>query len=555
MKRLILIVIILGAALGALTLPAAAQATLSPLASYFPADAPVFISFRTDDPFIDQLDSLAAKIGAALPGSPMSGSLRDLLDTQVAKIQPGGTFATTIRPWLGATGAFGLTHLDLNSQQPPMTIALSLTDSAKAEKLVSGLMPADQYTVKQGDGFSEYVPTRSFDKTYLVFRSDALVITSDQALADAGGVPTSSLADNSAYQSAVNLLPADQYNGVVYIDTPTMLKAAMSQNTHPRDAAAMGMFMNMLGDLKPNAFGFTVLNDRALTIDIAAPFGASFAAMTADRTPIDPTFAQHIPAGTPLVIHSTNLYGTYQQAITNLTAMMQPSATTKDMQDMQTGLWAFGFALRGLTGMEPDAALGWMTGDYVLEASLSASASDASSMGQLMSKLPFDFAVVVKDTGDAQTFYDGLVRSLSTFPPRELTVTQATLDGGTPALVLTIQSPDMPYPVELLAAAGDGVFAFGTRRMVNAAVHPTTGLDTDASYVEAGTTLLPNPTEELYLSGAGLQPLARLAAQMSPEQGAVLQNVLGLISSASISTSVLPDKSGELVRMVWTLPQ
>src|SRR4051794_25533278 len=128
MKRLIVIILILGTALGALTLPAAAQTETTSLASYFPADTPIFISFRTDDQFIDLLDKLAAQIGTAVPGGLMSGSLRELLDMQVANMQPGGTFAKTIRPWLGDMGAFGITKLDTESSQPPMTMVFSLTD-------------------------------------------------------------------------------------------------------------------------------------------------------------------------------------------------------------------------------------------------------------------------------------------------------------------------------------------------------------------------------------------------------------------------------------------
>src|SRR4051812_5767198 len=113
MKKLALLALLLTLALGLFVLPAAAQTEdLTTLAGYLPANAPVYIGFRTDDAFVKTLDTLASKLGAVIPGGMMDGSLQESLDGLASEIQPGGTFATTIRPWLGDMAAFGIYTLD-----------------------------------------------------------------------------------------------------------------------------------------------------------------------------------------------------------------------------------------------------------------------------------------------------------------------------------------------------------------------------------------------------------------------------------------------------------
>src|SRR5436305_1085221 len=98
MRKFVAITALLIIALGALVLPAAAQSDLSTLTQFFPANAPLYVSFRTDDAFIQSLDTLAAKFSPLIPGGLMPGSLQKLLDQRTADLVPGGSFATSIRP-------------------------------------------------------------------------------------------------------------------------------------------------------------------------------------------------------------------------------------------------------------------------------------------------------------------------------------------------------------------------------------------------------------------------------------------------------------------------
>src|SRR5689334_13761171 len=86
--------------------------TLESLSGYFPKDTMLYAATRTDGAFVSTLDRLAQTVASQLPagtippGFPDSLSTAlDLLTTQAAG---GGTFATTVRPWLGDTLAVGI---------------------------------------------------------------------------------------------------------------------------------------------------------------------------------------------------------------------------------------------------------------------------------------------------------------------------------------------------------------------------------------------------------------------------------------------------------------
>lgn len=575
MKRLVFVLGIIGLVFGLVALPVAAQdaaqggtAEYTTLAQYFPGDTPLYASFRTDEAFVQTLDDLAARIGSVLPGGMMSGSLQELLDQVASAVKPGGTFADTIRPWLGDVAAIGVYTLDDTGYVPPLTIAIRITDQNAAESFFDALPNADRYTLSEGDGYTLYSPDSSVSSDpYYVFRSDVALITGDEALAQSGGVLASSLAQNDALGTALDLLPAPQYNGVMYVDTPAIMTNAMQDRTSATgmNMNAMGAFSSMFDVIQPQAFGFTILNDNALTIDVASPLAQGesdmFNAMMA-RQPVDLSFAQYIPAGTPLVIHSTDLYDGYKNALDQLQNLAKslPKNSGMSSNDIDTAVFGLNFVIRGLTGLQADDALGWMTGDYALYLKFSPEFSDSPNLDSAPSSLPVDFGVAfaVTDADAVQNLYDGLSESLSSFAGENATVTHETLGSGDDTLVLTFDNSDMPFPVELLIAKNNDVFVIGTRRMVNAALAPQNGLDNDATFGDASATLLDNPTVVFYLEGNSLQPFARalINSSSSSDQrdGANLKAILGLIHSATISANIEPDQSGSVTRLVWTLP-
>ena len=569
MKRLLLIIGIFTLALGVFAFPAAAQDNpdFTALAQYFPTDAPVYASFRTDDAFVQTLDGLAAKLGSMMPGGAMPGSLQAALDQVASEVKPGGTFADTIRPWLGDLAAIGIYTVEDTGNVPPLTIAIAITDQAKAETFFDALPNADRYTRSEGDGFTLYTPNSNVSSDpYFIFRSDVVLITGDQALADSGGSIAKSLAQSDAFNTAIGLLPAPQYSGIVYMDTPAVLNKSLQDQRSfgQQDAAMMDLFSSMLNALEPQAVGLTMLSDNTVAIDVASPLNADAVTsfdLSTNAQPVDSAFAQYIPSGTPLVIQSTNLYESYQRAIANLRAVAADMPKDSNAGDVNTAIFGLNFIVRGLTGLPTEDALGWMTGDYALYLKVSPAFSDAPNFDEVPTSLPFDFGIAfqVTDANAAQTLYAGLSDSLSTFAAQNATVTSETLASGTDALVLTFDGSDMPFPVELLIAKNDSVFVIGTRRMVEAAINPQNGLDNDATYIEADATVLDNADAVMYLAGNGFQPIARglLNSSSTSDQrdGANLKSLLGLIRSMTMSTANLPDNSGSLARFVWTLPQ
>jgi hypothetical protein len=564
MKKFSLLVVLLVVALGALTLPTAAQAEVTTLARYFPADAPVFAAFRTDDAFIETLDALSAKIGSFIPGGVTPGSLPELLDQAAVAVEPGGTFAETIRPWLGDSAAVGMFNLEGQStsdSQPPFTLALAITDQDKAQQFFDLVPNTEVYDFSVGEDFTLYSPPDAAPEApYVIFRSDVVLITTDEALVEGGGLLDATLDQNEAFTSAIGLLPADQYSAVAYIDTSAIVAEAMDS----ADREAMGAFGGLLGAVKPQAFGLTILNDRSITLDAVSPIDASAAeglALTTGTGVIDSTFAGHIPSGTPFVVLGSDLYHSYQGAFENLRTLAnsEMGAGSTMPEDVEQAIAALEFGVRGLTGLEVDEAFGWMTGDFALYLGFTPAFADAQNLFSAMTRLPVDLGLTIEatDSEQAQALYDGLVTSLSAMPAENFTVAEETLESGIEALVLTATSPDVPFPVELLVATGNGVFTMGTRRMVTAALNPQNGLDGDPFFTEAVATLLQNPYSVLYVAGNGFQPLARLmmAETSTQEDGAELQAVLDLINSVTFSTSMLPDNGGSLSRFVWTLPE
>ncbi|HVU10903.1 MAG TPA: DUF3352 domain-containing protein [Phototrophicaceae bacterium] len=575
MRKVILLAALSVLILGALVLPAAAQqqADLSALAKYFPADSAAYIGFRTDDATINAVNDLINRIQSIVPGTAAPDAFKTGLDTIASMEAPGATFADTIRPWAGDSGALGVATLVSGGSQTAIFV-LSVTDEAKANTFFNTLLTKENYTSQSADGATVYTdPTNVTHSTYIV-HDDAVVITNDPAAIADNGVPTgSTLADDADFKAALALLPAQDYAGIGYANTPAILTAAIQDraSTMSRaNAAGMQMVSSALATLKPEAFGLTMLDQNTLAFDAALPYdpnSSSPFAMNMSGQPLDPAFVQHIPANTPFVVEGTDLYDNYEAAVKNLQTLAQSMPQTNSrngmsVKNLQTALWGMGFLVRGLTGEEVGDAFGWMTGDYALSLGFSPSFSDATSMLNATESNPVDFGITLAatDAAAAQKVYDGLKRSLLDLPAENVTVKEDTLDGGTPALVFTVQSPDMPFPLEILAATGNGVFAVGTRRMVTAAINPTSGLDTDTTYSTASAYLLKNANTVLFLSGPALQPLVRVMSGMTnPEsvqqQGQQLGLLLKLLDSASISVANLPNNGGRLARLVWTLPQ
>lgn len=588
MKKVVLVLALL-LMFGAAVIPAAAVPTadLTALASVFPANTAVFAAIRTDDGYIETLDSVIARINQVLPASQRIDSLRDTFDMGAGML--GGSFDSVIRSWLGDTAAIGvdislLIDDDERNDYLAATLAIAVTDSAAAVEFTRGLLSSqgdfdEQYTVEESDGVTIFSPTTDgprldgvipfmFTENYVVMGNLAPVMNR-----------MARLDSSAAFTDTMSALPLGDYNIAAYIDTRALFDAQMTMLSDMGSMAEMQEMIGMLAGISNNlgsiGVGFTVVDGRSLTIDIvstanpeamAEALGFDAGAMVTAQ-PIDPAFARFIPAGTPIVTHVTNLKAAYDGLLAGLRAGASfggdEEMTQEMLAEIESGLAGVEFAVRGLTGLDlEDDILSWMTGDLAIWVGLSPAAAQATSLfAGLAGGLPVDFGILIDASANpdkAAALVEGL-KSALTFAARQtpadsgtrITVTNETI-GGNAAVSVSIVDRSLPFPIELVVGSSADVFAIGTRAAVEAALNPGAGMDSDPAFQEALRYALPDTVQLQYLAGAPLAPLFRLLPMEGRADDAqVMVDFVSLLSSSSISSATANGLS--YVRLVLTL--
>ena len=578
-KLTLLLLSILIAGVFALPVAAVPIADLTTLADYFPEDAPFFAAFSIDDEHIDTIDALIEQVASTLPDAE-SASLRDALDMLVSSIDRGSTFDESIRPWLGDVAAFGFMPLAQTDRfnNPIALIAVSITDREAAETYFNEAAPSDAFEVTEEDGYTLY--EEEDGNRHFVFRDDVILLASDLSALEDGAVQETALSAADAFNAAVDMLPESSYNGVIYLDTPALVETAMLASMKDMmdefdDVELFGQqmqtAMQMIDFYEAQAIGLTILDDRSLTLDFAAPVNAAaLDGFMVDpfqytTTPVNLDLARFIPAGMPLVSFGTNLRDAYDATLENFASLIEMQQDMGgemegDFEDFETAIWGLEFVVRGITGLElREDILEWMDGTYAFYLGLSPAASDASNVFAALQTLPVDFGLVVEvtDNAGAQTLMAGLVSNLANLPAsaaEDVTITTEQINGAD-AISIVMETDSMPETVELMIGGNDEVFVLGTRRAVEAALNPGNGLDADPAFAEALQYALADTYSLFYLSGEGLLPIARLmesAGGDAEEGAAAVEGVFSLISSASFSAVLVDD--GVVGRGVLTLP-
>lgn len=560
-------------------LPVAAQSTpdLTALAQYFPANTPVYVSLRTDDGHFSALESIRSRIAAALPTGLTNGTTVPMaLDQFVSSMfQADETFADDVRPWLGDSMAFGLLNLDAMTKQQdngPYVIALGITDRAAAEAFFLEFMqPRLDIQVETTDAYTLLTPSHPDMPPMALYIDDqVLIITNKPDALPAGGPIRSPLSEADMFQTAIAALPADQYNIVVYADYGAFMQAAMAEarTMNRSDAAMMDMMQPMFAAFGGSALGFTLLDERAMTMDMALNFDVSaldtMMPAVGSLTPFDPAFAVHLPAGTQLAIQGANLSQPVQQGLDNLVAMQAMDAPAgANMPTADEMMSNIDFVVRGATGLDlEDDILSWMTGQYAVGMSIDLpELMNAAFSGDLPADaLSFGLVIENTDQQGAQALVAGLTHTLNGFITPEdsgsVRMSEETL-GGAPGVVIT----DVASGFQLAFGGNDAVFALGTADMVRAALSPDGGLNTDPAYQESLSWALDGGPVYLYASGEILNNLVELGihgemtrfsargADSVPEFGTILNSPL--FSSSSISENYT--ESAITARFVLTL--
>jgi hypothetical protein len=578
LKKLILVLIVAVLALSAVVTPALAVPTaeLNALAEYYPADTVVFASGRIDDGYVETLDGLIQRIAAAIPDSGTAPTIADGLNELVDQALGQGDFQSEVRPWLGQVASLGILSLDRlfgrgprADGTPSLLIAVEITDRAGAETFF-----------KEGFEHNNVEPDTRTEGGYTILEADemddAFVAIGDAVMFVATEyeilpleAPAESLAANSTFADTIGLLPAGDYNISIFANLGETL-GQMMEMQGMEDMPGMGALLPILENYPPFAVGLTILDARSLTIDMVMPYSAMMAQMaemgysTDMPRPVNPAFADRIPAGMPLVIHGTGLATQYRNQIANLKLQAEAMGES-DMEVFGYGLEQIEkmeeqitFFVQGLTGLDfEDEVLPAIDGDFALYMGPKASLADAKDMRDLLGELPLDFGLVleVSDPDVSAALVKGITNAVGMAD--EVTTSTETI-GGTEALVITVPpSRDLPFPIEIIVAGNDDVFFIGTRDAARASLNPDGGLPSDPFYQEASAYLLDQPSYVLYLAGDGLLPLVNVVEMQGGRSGrrdaAQLEAVLKLVSSASITASSQGDVG--LIRAVLTLPE
>ncbi len=565
---------------------AAAQtpSDLNALAQYFPAETPILISIRTDDAFIDTLDSVIERVRAAVPDAAGGETLTGALDELTEELFPGGTFEEDLQPLLGETASLGVSSTEGmmgrggGNNDAPTIVALSIQDSAAVIAAITEAA-GDNIVQTEGDGFTVLTPADDDDEAAVIVRDDVMLLYVNTDTADAiaaGGVVESNLGATPDFASALALLPEPTYNVTVYIDLLPLVNAAMESD--PEAAEAMGAISGIYDAIGKQVWGFTILGGDSPTIDIASQITDmsvfdSMGLMMGSTTPVDLAFATRIPADTPLAVIGTNLQGSLSSSASSLQFVMQANQMADsdfDPKEFEQSIKEVDQAFTQLTGLDfEEDVLSWMTGEYALFLGLNPQFDTSSQFG-IFQAFPVDFGFVIEagDAAQAQATVAGLTQAIETSVAQmssgdveaEIAITNEEI-GGADVTVVTITAENAPWPVELLMGANSEVFALGTRSAVRAILAPDGGLPSNSEFTRTSAYILPDAVSVGWLNTAGLLPLADLITafgsnnENAAEEADQARSGIGLFSSGSFSSSFNVETGVSLARLVLTFSE
>jgi hypothetical protein len=592
--------------LGALAAPALATPTadLAALAKYYGADAPLFATIRSDEAYVQSLDTLLEALKAKLPAeSRPAQRLTDLLDV-LAQQASAPDFQTGIRSWLGNSIAVGIPSLNVLKNtpapnQPLFALAVRDREAAKTfwERFVNNNSGTSKFAFEDKDGYSLMLAEKDNPARGGLLISDDVLLLGATDLESVYQNTSANLATSAKFTDSLALLPEKDYDGLIYLDIGQILAFTSRGNS-------LGLTPQQIGGLvDTQVYGLTLQDNKTLIADVVTKAGDLTPVRQAEiplpqLNPVDPSFAAYIPADASLVLHSTSLKGLYELLLA-AGRMDNRAGFEKNLEQARLGI-------RGLLGLNlENDIVNWMTGDYAAFASFDSN-TIIGKMRQTISdhtdpvftQLPIEFGLVIKATDPAKA--KAFASALHKFLPRQfakqrdLKITQAKI-GGVDASIITFQasmSPTNKVPVDVVVAANDKVFVVATRKSAEAILTGAPGLDTSPSFKAAGQYLLSNPTSIWYadtnaistvlnlgvLSFAVVQPMsmppvvaeangtpqptesaealqqaqdARTAAEL--QQFDTVISVVSLFNSGSITTQSVDASGTSRVRLVITL--
>ncbi|MBZ0281858.1 MAG: hypothetical protein K8L97_14050 [Anaerolineae bacterium] len=518
----------------------ARYAALESLAPYFPADAVAYAAVRTDGAYVEVIDSLVNRFLSNVRELNMidfseigMDSVQDVLDAAADQFV-GRNFDTGVRPWLGDAAAMGLVPYQDNFQ---VIIALSITDQVKATSAITPWLTRNNWVSTNGTGYTLFTQDNEFDATTIAVFPEALLISSRRLpTIETKGKFVPDLTANFYYNSALALLPEDNYDLIGWVDTPLVLANAVGADNfrQTEDKLLLAALIRLFG---PTAFGGTITGDNVIALDMAQAFGNKVGleslgiTLPETDTPLDPAFLSNIPSDSVFVAHGTDLdgkIGFMTQIVDSIAQNFAPFITP--------ALYGYGgsSALTALFSMNsslPDIALAnimglsyerdlrpWLTSDYAIFGGFNPGFEPGTT---LHSPIGFGAAFKSSDPAAAANFVRILGRELpitlgALGSKGSFRVMPETLASGTTALSITLieydytgQLLDTGRPIfEYLIGANESLVVFGTRDAVQSVLSGDVG-----GFQPIQTNALPNTGAAVY---ANFMPILDILQQINP---------------------------------------
>ncbi len=510
------------------------QADIQGLAALMPADSTLFFVLRTDDNYIDQLDSLWQKVYARVASVGLPSSLKALLDEAAEGL--GGDFQTAVRSWLGDSAAFGIGSMSKffdsdprNDLESEILLAVQITNRAEVENLFESFAQPSGYTKTSTEAFTDY---EGVDERILLRVTENLLLLGTAAGVKSTQNRAAKLNGSPQFKETIGALPDEGYNILLYLNLIDLIDQ-LSELLPPGQS---GLLMQS-GVM---AFGATILDGRTLTLDLAVP-DTSENLYSADLTrPTDPAFARFMPANTVLSVQLHNLKNYYEVILSAFRASL---LTQEDGRLFEQTLQQLEDVLRLALRLDLNKdILSWMTADAAL---FIAYTPQERSLFELeldpTLRLPFvgyDFGLLIEssDPGKAARF----VAQLGTLLESGLRSTpNLTLTRAEKHFTIAVNVPNLTTPIELVIGVEGPIFYAATGAAAAHIQSGEEGLSAAAGYREALQYMLPESIQIWYMGSDAVNLLGEILASQDGPRGLLLERFPEVRSSWQIAASLL----------------
>ena len=544
MKRVIvslLMVFVLALSLS-ITQAKPAQVTLANafFAEQIPAGAGIYMAIRTDDAYIDELDGILSKITTYLTSIdvpvPPDFGMRQLLDMAFMSSSPPMDFTNDTRPWLGSSAAWAV-YFNESGFIDNLMVIIDHSNRELAEAMIENLNQAEVTVSVEGD-FKVY----SYDSglSAITINDDAIYITGGENSTPFTGVTGDVLSNDLNFQRAVGALPAPSYNILFVVETATLVTLA------DNNRQSTGDFIRAVAPDAYTAIGATIVNGISPTLDIAQ-VGLPTEIVSLINTPIDPVFAQNIPANATGVIHGTNLIAPYN-ALIDLVSVQTGQDLRAQLDQAQA---IFGVDVINLL-LSGDFAMYFTYKTDMFEAVINEQIEslDVNPYGappDFFKLLEFGYIFEISNPADAQALVDQVANLYAMLGASTagMTLSREEIGGGN-ALVISTQVTS-ESTLDLVIGANDRVMVMGTRESATAILNGDGGFDSNTFYQNSLRYTLPTMTHYWFLDRNSVVAIGLLALT-GPIIGGVFENIFDEFNNTPTLTPEEIERRNEIIR-------